>query len=129
MMTRTIPYDPNVRALVVLSLIALPCGLMIILTAPAWSRFHLYCAYIGAGGWLVLTLRRLLWKRYLVLDDETISVPSGPLRLRTKRIVLRDIQRVWVVRAGPTNILCVRTSDSKLEIQDIFLPNGTVFRE
>ncbi len=71
---------------------------------------------------LLLTVRRLVFKRHLILDRDALMVPTGFLRIRTKRIPYMDIERVWQVRLLWANVLCVDTKQGKFEIVSTLLP-------
>ena len=72
---------------------------------------------------IVLTLRRIAFKRYLVLDREAILLPSGFLRIRTVRISYKSIKRVRQMELLGMLILQVVTEDGKFEIPAGMLPD------
>ena len=125
---RSIPYNPSVRSLAAFG--ALGITIMAVnAVAPFGSLFFLSAAAAFIALSLALLLRRLLWKRSLVVTENAISVPSGFLRLRPRQISFTSIQRVWVTRLFRTDILRVRTDAGDVEIQDIYLPETKMLWE
>ena len=127
-MTHTIPYAPRTRVLLIFALMTLAIWVVSVIPWTGLALFE-YCAYVLGVALLVITLCGFYWKRSVVIDYECITAPPRPLFLRPKRVVLRDIQRVWVVHLPLIDVLCVRSSDAQLEIHDWFLPDYNVFRE
>ncbi len=71
---------------------------------------------------LLLTVRRLVFKRYLVLDSDALMLPTGFLRVRATRIPYKDIERVWQIRLPWMPVLCVGTKQGKFEVLSGMLP-------
>jgi hypothetical protein len=71
---------------------------------------------------LLLTVRRLAFKRYLVLVSDALMLPTGFLRVRTARIPYVNIERVWQIRLLWMAVLCVGTKHGKFEIVSGLLP-------
>src|SRR6266446_1940292 len=118
-----IPYNPRLEA------IALFFGIATItLAAGALSLFPPRLAFLASAVFLsfasLLFLRRMVWRRQLALSDDSITVPSGFLRLRPADIRYEHIIRVWIHRVLVTSVICVKTANCKVEIQDIYLPVG-----
>lgn len=40
-----------------------------------------------------------------------------------------QIERVWVVHIAYSSIICVRSANCQVEIQDLFLPDAVAFRD
>jgi len=91
------------------------------------SRLFTAASVILLAFSVLLTLRRLLWPRYLTLAEDSMTIPCGFLRLKSKRIGFDGISRVWVARISSSSILCVKAAEGRIEIPDIFLPDSTVF--
>jgi len=125
-MTHTIPYAPSRRVLLIF--MAGIVGIWVVAAIP-WFGLSLfkYCAYALGAAWLAIAVSGLYWKRSVVIDDDFITAPRRPLFLHPKSGALRDIQRVWVVHLPWINVLCIRSSDTQLEIHDWFLPDYNVF--
>jgi len=122
-----IPYNPRLKP------IALFFGIAIItLSAGAMSLFPPRLAFLASAVFLsfasLLFLRRMVWQRQLALSDDSMAVPSGFLRLRPVDIRYEHIMRVWIHRVLSTSVICVKTADRKVEIQDIYLPDATTFQ-
>ena len=119
-----IPYNPRFRMIVYFVVVS-----MIIQEVGSFTGSRLFAAasMILLAFSALLTLRRLLWPRYLTLADDSMTVPSGFLGLNSKRIGLEGISRVWVNRISSSSILCVKAAEGRIEISDIFLPDSVVF--
>jgi hypothetical protein len=63
----------------------------------------------------------------LTIADDSFVVPVGFLRLRPIPIRFASIRRVWVTEIFGTDILRIRTAERDIEIQDMYLPDRTVF--
>jgi len=72
----------------------------------------------------LLAVRRLGFKRDLVLDHDALLLPSGFGRAQVTRIPYADIQRVWETRLPWTAVLCVGTKQGKFEIPSTMLPDA-----
>jgi hypothetical protein len=59
---------------------------------------------------ILLAIRRLVFKRHLVLDIDAILLPTGFLRVRAVRIPYNDIKRVWWTRLIWINVICFGTN-------------------
>jgi hypothetical protein len=73
---------------------------------------------------LLLTVRRLGFKRYLVLDSDALVLPTGFLRIRNARIPYANIERVWQIRLLWMPVLCVGTKQGKFEVVSELLPEA-----
>jgi len=65
---------------------------------------------------LLITVRRLAFKCYLVLDEDALILPTGFRRMRTIRIPCTSIERVWETSLPFTTVLCLATKEGKFEI-------------
>ena len=124
----TIPYDPQPRSIAHLFGIGIAVA---VLNALPWLQSQLFLtaalAIIAASALLVL--RRWRFRRSLVITEQVMLVPSGFLRLRPRSIALTDIQGVWATCILWTDILQVRSTDTKVEIQDFYLPEPTMLSD
>jgi hypothetical protein len=122
----TIPYNPRLKP------IALFFGIAVLtLAVGAMSLFPVRIALFLSAVFLsfasLLLLHRMVWPRQLALSGDSITVPSGFLRLRSAEIQYEQIMRVWVHRVLVTSVICVKTANRKVEIQDFYLPDAATF--
>lgn len=73
-------------------------------------------------------IRRLVSKRFLVLERDALILPTGFLHLRTARIPYISIERVWQqnLLLG-TGYLCVTTKNGRFDIFSGNLPDTLSF--
>src|ERR1700741_3044274 len=123
----TAPYSYNPRSWLValtagagfawLTLIGLECG--------CWHHgFSLWFGVLSIMLGLLLTIRRLVFRCYLVLDKDALILPIGFGRVRTKRIPHTSIERVWETRLPFTAVLSVATKEGKFEVVSAMLPDA-----
>src|SRR6266404_50441 len=122
----SIPYNPRLKA------IAFFLGMATItLAAGSLCLFPRRVGFLASALFLsfasLLFLRRMVWPRQLALAEDSITVPSGFLRLRPTGIRYEHIIGVWIHRVLVTSVICVKTADRQVEIQDIYLPDATTF--
>jgi hypothetical protein len=124
----SIPYNPSARGVAFFATSGIVLG---VLNRFPWFQSRLWFgAAIGFIGMAVLLfLRRTVWKRVLTISDDSAVVPVGFLRLRPTTLLFANIQRVWVTGLFGTVILRIRTAERDIEIQDMYLPDPTVFWE
>jgi hypothetical protein len=92
-----------------LTLMGFECG--------CWPHgFSLWSGVLPIMLGLFMTVRRFLFKSYLVLNKEALVVPTGFGRVRTKRVPYTSIERVWETRLPFAIVLSVATkrASSKL---------------
>jgi hypothetical protein len=120
------PYNPRFRIILFVFATGLIWMALEGLLSGRWpnttTSLLLGLGPIGLG--LLLTLRRLAFKRYLVLDTDAFIVPTGFGRVRTVRIPYTSIERVWEVHLPLTAVLCVATKKGKFEIVSTLLPDA-----
>jgi hypothetical protein len=73
---------------------------------------------------LLLTVRRLAFKSYLVLDSDALILPTGFLRVRTRRILYISIERIWQAHLPWMAVLCLGTKQGKFEVISGMLPEA-----
>jgi hypothetical protein len=73
---------------------------------------------------LLLAVRRLAFKCYLVLDSDAFVLPTGFLRVRTVRIPYTAIERIWETRLPFAVVLSVSTKEGKFEVVSAMLPDA-----
>ncbi len=91
------PYNPPVSVILLL----FGCGTLLI--AVEWlssgghspKGFHLWLGLILIASALIVALHRILVKRYLLLDQDSMVLPIGPFTRRTAKIEYTTISRVW----------------------------------
>jgi hypothetical protein len=92
---------------------------------PSWLWFGAAVGFMGIA--VLLFLRRTVWKRVLTIADGSLVVPVGFLRLRPTPLLFANIRRVWLTQMFGTAILRIRTAERDVDIQDMYLPDRTVF--
>lgn len=102
------------------------CIIMMILTAFPWI-FSLKIG-VSLGGFLflmtlLLTLRRLIFRRYLELGESALMLPTGFLRSRIVEIPYSAIERIWETRMLLADVLCLGVGKRTFEIRTSFLPD------
>jgi len=122
----SIPYNPGAGAVGVFVIFGIVLG---VLNLFPWFQSRLWLGaaigFVGIAG--LLFLRRAVWKRVLTIADDSFVVPVGFLRLRPTRLLFASIRRIWVTEIFGTAILRIRTAEREIEIQDMYLPDRTVF--
>jgi hypothetical protein len=73
---------------------------------------------------LLLTVRGIAFKCFLVLDEDALILPIGFGRVRTTRIPYTSIERVWETSLPFTTVLSVATKEGKFEVVSAMLPNA-----
>ena len=69
------------------------------LASGCWPHgFSLWFGVLPIMPGLLVTVRRLVFKSYLVLDKDALLLPTGFGRVRTKRVPYASIERVWETR-------------------------------
>lgn len=58
------------------------------------AGFDLWFGLIPIALALINGVRRILFKRYLLLDNDSMVLPIGPLQVRTARVEYASIKRV-----------------------------------
>ena len=114
---QNIPYNPRLKAIALflgMATIGLAAGLMSVF--PRRVGFLASAVFLSFAS--LLFLRRTVWRRQLALAQDSITVPSGFLRLRPTGIRYEHIMRVWIHRVLVTSVICVKTADRQVEIQD-----------
>ena len=123
----TIPFNANRRFFILLLVVAVIGSAAsvssLIPPLPGYFVSALFLAFTG-----LLLVQRLVWPRALTLTHESITVPSGFLRLRPRTVPYETITRIWVTHLPFTVVLCVRAVDRQVEIPDILLPDPATFR-
>jgi hypothetical protein len=122
---RQYPYNPRLSLVAFiagagfawLSLMGLFCG--------CWPHgFSLWFGVAPIVLGLLLTVRRLVFKCYLVLDKDALILPTGFGRVRTKRVPYMSIERVWETRLPFTVVLSIATKEGKFEVVSAMLPDA-----
>ena len=123
-----IPYNPSRGMIVLLLVVAMAVfGAGVLSIFPSRLSFSIATVLFSAA--TLLVLRRVVWRRHLTVAEYSISVPSGFLRLRPVHIPYEQVLRVWVSRVWVTSVICVKTPNRRVEIQDAYLPDRTVFHD
>jgi hypothetical protein len=112
---------PIGAGLVWIALEGLECGCM----PHGISSFLLGLLPIAVGS--LLTVRRLAFHSYLLLDRDAFILPTGLLRVRTTQIPYIGIERVWQTRLPWMAVLCVATKGGKVEVLSGMLPDTSSY--
>ena len=123
----TIPYNPKVGAIACLLGVA---GVLAAASAlpfvPSWLALPISAVLVVCAS--LLLLRRFVWRRHLTLAGDSMTVPSGFLRLHSIGVRYGHITHIRVARVVGTSVIQVRTVDRQVEIQDIYLPDKATFQ-
>jgi hypothetical protein len=72
---------------------------------------------------LVATLRRLLFRRFIELGQDTFLVCTGVLQARARRIAYADIQETCEAVTGRMKVLTLKTKEGDVEISSTLMPD------
>jgi len=98
------------------------------LLCGCWPHgFSLLLGVVLVASGLLLTIRRLAFKRFLILDTDTILLPTGFAGMRSTRIPYTSIERVWRAYAGYALVLCLATKQGKFQLVPTMLPEPGSF--
>lgn len=122
------PYNPRVW----LILFGLGSGFLWI--AVQW----LSCGHLpkGASLWFglapiamafVVSVRRISVERYLLLDNDSMVLPTGLFQMSTARIEYSSIVRVWRHYLPATVVLRVGTQNRTFDIVSVLLPDDASY--
>jgi hypothetical protein len=89
--------------------------------------FRLWFGLLPVMLGLLLTVRRLLLKSYLVFDKDALIVPTGFGRVRAKRVPYTSIERVRESRLPFAVFLYVVAKEGKFEIVSTMLPDANSY--
>jgi hypothetical protein len=113
-------YDP--RWEVIAFMCSLAMGLPFLVLVSLFPRtLGIAAGLIFAGFSVILTLRRQLFPRALVLDEEGVWIPSGFLRMKVRHVLFAEISDVWEVFLPRTVVLCLRCRGKTYEVYSLFL--------
>ncbi len=74
-------------------------------------------------------LRRYVFPRHLVVDEQGVWLPSGFLRLNVRRVVFAEISDVWEAFIPRTAALCLRSQGKTYEVVSTLLPDHETYLE
>jgi len=124
----SIPYNPSVKAVGESFGTGVLLGVLHLF--PVFrSRLWLFVAIGFILFSVLILLRRLVWKRVLIVRDDALIVPTGFLRLRRARLAFADIRRVSFGQLFQIVVLRVSTDERSVEIMDRYLPDREVLFE
>jgi hypothetical protein len=121
-------YDP--RSQMVLFVAGSGCAWIGVqkLLCGCWPHgFSLLLGVVLAASGLLLTIRRLAFKRFLILETDNLLLPTGFAGMRSTRIPYASIERVWRVYAGYTLVLCLATKQGRFQLAASMLPEPGSF--
>src|SRR5437660_11770834 len=122
---RQYSYNPRLSLVLLLSgggIVWLIVGGLVCGCRPHGFLLWLGLAPIIFG--LLLTVRRLAFNCYLVLDLDALLLPTGFGRVRTTRIPYTSIERVWETRLPFATVLSIATTGGKFEVVSTMLPDA-----
>jgi hypothetical protein len=127
---RRYSYDPRWK-LVVLLLGAGGAwmGVQELLCGCRPRGFNLVFGLTTVAVGFLLTVRRLAFKRYLVLGTDILLLPTGFAGMRTTQIPYTSIKRVWRAYAGYAAVLCVATKQGNFQVVAAMLPESGSFTD
>ena len=77
----------------------------------------------------MVVVRRITVERYLLLDNDSMVLPTGLFQMRTARIEYTSIKRVWRhYLPFKTVVLRVATENHTFEIVSTLLPDNESYR-
>jgi hypothetical protein len=123
-------YNPRLR------LILLVFGSGLLWMAVQWlswghmpTGFGLWFGVAPIALALVVFVRRILVERYLLLDNDSMVLPTGPFQMRTARIEYTSIKRVWQhYLPFKAVVLRVATEKHTFEIVSMLLADNESYR-
>jgi hypothetical protein len=87
----------------------------------------LLMVFVGLG--VLTTLRRYVFPRHLVLDEEGVWLPSGFLRLNVRRVAFAETSDIWEAFIPRTVALCLRSRGKTYEVVSTLLPDHETYLE
>jgi hypothetical protein len=122
------PYNPRPRIIFLLSGVGLLwIGVQRLSGGRMPTGFSLWFGLVPIALALLLGLRRILFDRRLLLDNDGMILPTGLLQTGTTRIDYTSIERVWRHYLPATVILRVATEKHIFEIVSVLLPDNTSY--
>jgi hypothetical protein len=122
------PYDPTSKV------IALPlfAGIVWVCLQILWGSrtVHSFGFWFGTATLamgLLLAARRFFLKRFLVLDNQALNLPTGVGRLRSVQIPYNTILQIRHARLLWMRVLRVATKDGTYEILSGLLPDAASY--
>ena len=120
------PYDPpwNLIWLMVAAGFAMP-GLMCLRLVSCGVALAVGAVPVLLA--LMLTVRRLVFPRFLELDQDALSVPMGFLRVRATRIPYAEVEWTRETAHFSAAVLSLRTRERAGEVISSFLPDAASY--
>jgi len=123
------PYNPRPRLIFLLATVGL---LWIGVQRLSWGRmptgFSLWFGLVPVALALLLGVRRIVFDRRLLLDNDGMTLPTGFLQTSTARIDYTSIKRVWRHYLPAAVVLRVATQKRIFEIVSVLLPDNESYR-
>jgi hypothetical protein len=92
------------------------------------SGFSLWIGLVPIALALILGVRGISVERYLLLDNDSMVLPTGPFQMRTAKVEYTSIKRVWRHYLPLTVVLRVATEKRTFEILSTLLPDNESYR-
>jgi hypothetical protein len=123
------PYNPGLR----LILFVLGSGLLwIAVEWLSWGHvptgFSLWFGLAPIALALIVGVRRISVARYLLLDNDSMVLPTGLFQMSTARIEYSSIVRVWRHYLLAVVVLRVATQNRTFDIVSVLLPDNASYR-
>ena len=122
-----VSFDPRWAELLLVFIVGLG--------AFAYGYFHwkslglgLALAAVPVVGSLIGGFQRIFFRRYLEMEGEALSIPSGFLHRKLTRILYREIDDLWENGIGQP-VLVMRIKDRKVTIPSGRLPDKAAFEK
>ncbi len=125
---RRFPYDPPLRHI---GYVAACVLIVAIPTSLGWFsfKFGVTGTIVLSLGVLLLTVRRLAFRRHLELENDALVLPAGFLRAQITRVPYSTIGRVWERSFFWGDVLFLDVGKRTLEIHASCLPDSASFME
>jgi hypothetical protein len=119
-----LPYNPTAKVIVLpLGAGIAWIGLQTLLDRLTIHSFSFWFGIVPIALGLLLAIRRFVFKRFLLLEREGLSLPSGFGRLRNAQIPYDTIQQVWQTPIFWMSVLRVGTKQGTFEVLSGMLPD------
>jgi hypothetical protein len=124
------PYDPS-RKLAAGAWALTIFGLAVAILARGFATGVLgpgiAAIVLGVLLGLLCTIRRHGFPRFLVIDEEGVSIPSGFMRAKPRRVVFAEVSDLWEAFLPGSVVLCLRCHRKTFEIHSSFLADHQTY--
>jgi hypothetical protein len=92
------------------------------------NGFSLWFGLVPIALAFVVGVRRISVAHYLLLENDTMVLPTRPFQMRTAKIEYASIKRVWRHYLPMTVVLRVATENRTFEVLSSLLPDNESYR-